>query len=333
MNKIIKNTIFQQLLFWLVSFIILHRLFSRIGDNGWTDIYFTLLFHLPLVFVVYGNYFLVQYFIIRNRKIGIYIIGLLMLLGIGIGLHFLTFDVLSDWLFPGYYFVTFYTLWEVLEFVSSYAIVSMLLFLSKNWFALKERQLILEKENHQIKLASLKAQINPHFLFNSLNNIYGITSSENKLSKAYQLKLSDALRYMIYDTEEAFVPLENEVTYLKNYLALEQLRINNNEAVQIDFKEDFSGYLIAPFILLPLIENCFKHCDKTNPIIDIHMTIDKGILDLQTKNNTSIDNKEEGGLGLNNLKSRLNLIYPDRHQLTIKEGLFYEGKLALNLEE
>jgi len=244
----------------------------------------------------------------------------------------LTFDVLSDWLFPGYYFVTFYTLREVLEFISSYAIVSMLLFLSKNWFALKERQLVLEKENHQIKLASLKAQINPHFLFNSLNNIYGITSSENKLSRAYILKLSDALRYMIYDTEEAFVPLENEVTYLKNYLALEELRLNKKESVKIHIEGDFSGYLIAPFILLPLIENCFKHCDKINPMIDIHMRIDKDILNLKTKNNTSVNKQENGGLGLSNLKSRLKLIYPNRHQLTTKNGAFYESTLTLNLE-
>ena len=332
MNKILKNTVFQQLVFWLISFTILHRLFARTGDSGWIDIYFTILFHIPLLLVVYGNYMLVQNFIVRNRNVILYIIGLGLLLALGIGLHFLTFDLLSDWLFPGYYFVTFYTLREVLEFVSSYATISMLLFLSKNWFALKERQLALEKENHQIKLTSLKAQINPHFLFNSLNNIYGVTSSENKSSRAYILKLSDALRYMIYETEEAFVPLEDEVAYLKNYLALEQLRLNNKDAVRVDIEGNFSGYLIAPFILLPLIENCFKHCDKNDPIIEIQMSMEQDQLRLQTRNNKSINKERKGGLGLSNLKSRLNLIYPNQHQLTIKEDLFYESNLNLNLE-
>jgi len=204
----------------------------------------------------------------------------------------------------------------------------------KNWFALKEKQLALEKENHRVKLASLKAQINPHFLFNSLNNIYGVTASENKLSRAYILKLSDALRYMIYDTTEELVPLEKEVTYLENYIALEKLRMEEKAIINFQWEGDFSGYLIAPLILLPLVENCFKHYDKNNPVINIQLHFKQQLLVLQTTNNCI---KEEtgktGGLGLGNLKNRLQLIYHNQYQLRsdIEEGI-YKSYLEINLD-
>ena len=334
MNKIFKNPYLQQFLFWSISFLILHRLFTREGDNGLIDIYFTILFHLPLVLVVYGNFYLVQEFIIKKSKISYYLIGGIFLLGIGTGFHYLTYNYLADWLFEGYYFVTFYTVREVLEFVASYAIISTLLFLSRNWFLLKERQLALEKENHQIKLASLKNQINPHFLFNSLNNIYGITSAENKLGRNYLLQLSDALRYMIYDTSEDFVPLEKEINYIENYVALEKLRIENNELIDLKMEGYFSGYMIAPLILLPIIENCFKYVNREDPFIDILLSIENEQLSILAKNNiTQNEIPKKGGIGLRNLKNRLHLIYPDKHQLTIKDEInSYQIRLEIGLQ-
>ena len=332
MKKILNHTLFQQILFWGISFFVLHRLFTREGDNGLTDIYFTILFHLPLFLIVYGNYFLVHQFFIKKRKLGFYLFGILELIGLAVGFHYLTFNVLADWIFPGYYFVSFYEIREVLEFVTSYAIISTLLFLSKNWFALKEKQLILEKENHEVKLSALKTQINPHFLFNSLNNIYGITAAENKLSRAYILKLSAALRYMIYDTSKEVVPLEQEIDYLKNYIALEKLRMDDTTVVNFQYDGDFSGYLIAPLVLLPLIENCFKHCDKNDPKVDILIKFDNQILSLETFNNTTESVEKTGGLGLDNLEKRLNLIYFDKYQLNSnKQEGNYESRLTINL--
>ena len=335
MRKILNHTVFQQLLFWSLSFFILHRLFTREGDNGLTDIYFTILFHLPLLLIVYGNYYLVRQFFIKTRKLGFYLLGIFFLIGLAASFHYLTFDVLADWIFSGYYFVSFYEIREIVEFVISYAIISTLLFLSKNWFALKEKQLALGKENHQVKLASLKAQINPHFLFNSLNNIYGITAKENKLSRNYILKLSAALRYMIYDTSEELVPLEKEVAYVENYMALEKLRMDENAAVSFQCDGDFSGYLIAPLILLPLVENCFKHCDKNESKIQIQINLKESILSIQTVNKKVKEAAEiVGGLGIQNLENRLQLIYPDRYQFSqeIVEG-FYKSSLEIRLDE
>lgn len=333
MNRLLKNTIFQQLLFWSLSFLILYRLFSREGDNGLTDIYFTILFHLPLFLTVYGNYYLVKHFFIKKRRLSFYLFGIVGLVGLSIGFHYLTFNILADWIFPGYYFVSFYTIREILEFVGSYAIISTLLFLSKNWFTLKEKQLVLEKENHSVKLAALKSQINPHFLFNSLNNIYGITNRENQQSRQYILKLSDALRYMIYGTSEELVPLEKEITYLENYIALEKLRIDEIAAIQFKYDGDFSSYLIAPLVLLPLVENCFKHCDKNEPIINIYIKLENEVLTLESVNNMIVaSNKIVGGLGVENLKKRLQLIYPNKYQLQyMVENGNYKNRLTIQL--
>lgn len=193
----------------------------------------------------------------------------------------------------------------------------------------------LEKENHQVKVEALKSQINPHFLFNSLNNIYAFSNPENKSVRNYLVKLSDALRYMIYDSSEVHVPLQDEIAYLKNYVSLEKLRYDTPEQIQFTTEGDFSGRLIAPLILLTIIENCFKHGDRIHPIIDIHLKMDGEQITLSTQNN--LDQQEvqkNGGLGIQNLKNRLQLIYPNKHILTIqeKEDQYY-CQLQINLAQ
>ena len=147
-----------------------------------------------------------------------------------------------------------------------------LLKLAQDWFQIKDRELNLIKENHQAQLTSLKSQINPHFLFNSLNNIYAISGDNPDSVRKYIVKLSDALRYMIYETDEKVVPLQEEINYLKDYIALEQLRMNDPNSVQFSHPENTSE-LIAPLILLPIVENCFKHCDKQSPDIEISIEL------------------------------------------------------------
>jgi len=160
-----------------------------------------------------------------------------------------------------------------------------------------------------------------------------ITNQENKLTRQYILQLSDALRYMIYDTSEELVPLEKEISYLKNYVTLEGLRMDEAAMVQFNCKGDFSGYLIAPLILLPLVENCFKHCNKNEPKITIQINLKGQRLLVQSTNNIAKEEtKLEGGLGLKNLKNRLHLIYPNKYQFnnTLKND-FYKSSLAIKL--
>jgi len=340
MKNIFRHTAIQQIAFWVLSFFVLHSLFTKEYSNDILDVIFTVLFHIPLVAVVYLNYYLVKRYLIQQRLGVQYFLFVIVLLGLGIALHYFTFNYLSDWLFPDLFFVSYYSVWEIIQYVGCYVIISSLLLLSQNWFTLKENQLALEKENSQVKLSSLKAQLNPHFLFNSLNNIYASTSAKDVKARSYLLKLSDALRYMIYDTSEELVPLEKEIDYLENYVALEKLRIENSENINFNITGDFDGLRIAPLILLTLVENCFKHCDRMQPIISItlhaggaHGSPNENQVHLTTKNNKETEMEDRvGGMGLNNLRNRLNLIYPNRHTFKINESeAFYESEIKINL--
>ena len=197
--------------------------------------------------------------------------------------------------------------------------------LAKDWFVVKDREMHLVQENHQVQLSSLKSQINPHFLFNSLNNIYALSADSPEAVRNYILKLSDALRYMIYETDEDKVLLQDELTYLSDFIELEKLRISNPEAVTYTYPEKTSE-LIAPLLLLPLVENCFKHADKQSPQIAISVSLWGTLLTMTTYNTfQSSTSNEAGGLGLDNLQKRLDMLYPNKHELTSKtrNGLYY----------
>jgi LytS/YehU family sensor histidine kinase len=297
------------------------------------DYIYTGLFIAPMMIIVYLNQGLLNY-CIKRRQLWICLIGIPLLLGLGVALHYFSFDQLSDLLFSGYYLTSYYTVWEVTQYCAIFLIVTSLLKLAQDWFQIKDRELNLIKENHQAQLSSLKSQINPHFLFNSLNNIYAISGDKPDAVRKYIVKLSDALRYMIYETDEKEVPLQEEINYLKDYIALEQLRMNDPNSVQFSHPENTSE-LIAPLILLPIVENCFKHCNKQSPDIEISIELKETNLQLIASNaivKTVKSDQNTGGLGLENLEKRLSLLYPDRHKLTVQVADYsYRTTLMIDL--
>ena len=146
------------------------------------------------------------------------------------------------------------------------------------------------------------------------------------------MKLSDTLRYMLYDTDEEFVLLQSEVNYLQDYVALEKLRLVHPQDVSFSIKGEVAGYLIAPLILLPLVENCFKHAAKSNPNIAIRLHQEGGKL-LFEANNRVASRVDRGGLGISNLRKRLDLIYRDKHKLQLRrDGDRHLATLQLDLE-
>lgn len=330
-DKILRFRWIYHIGFWALSFLILFKVFTKDYQNGTADIVYTLLFHLPLVILVYTNRASLSKWVL-TKNYGYYFIVMLTLVGVCLAFHFLIFEFLSDYIFPGFYFISYYSAWSIIQFLMCYWIISSLLLLSVNWFELKDRQIKLEKESSRVRMDALKAQLNPHFLFNSLNNIYSLASANDPTVKDYLMKLSDALRYMLYETNEDFVLLENEINYLKDYVGLEKLRLDNPEQAEITVQGDSSGHLIAPLILLPLVENCFKHVHKMNPLIHIRLEIEPGgRLTCKTLNSIG-DYKLQGGVGLQNLRSRLELIYPDKYVLDMgSEMNRFSAELTINL--
>ena len=179
----------------------------------------------------------------------------------------------------------------------------------------------LQADKAKTELALLKNQINPHFFFNTLNNLYGLAVEKSDQAPAMILKLSDMMRYTIYEGKADFVPLENEVTYLEDYIDLHRIRYHKQ--VDIRLQQDLAhAHQIAPLLLVVLLENAFKHGVESlaeNAFVDIAIHTSPTQISFQISNNYEPNRKEEGGIGLMNLKQRLALIYPQRHRLEIAQ--------------
>jgi len=198
-----------------------------------------------------------------------------------------------------------------------------------------EHRKSLENEKLNAELAFLKSQINPHFLFNSLNNIYSLAYQKSEKTPEAILKLSEIMRYMLYESNEDTVLLEEEINYLKNYIELQKLRFKEQIYVELHVDIDNVNHRVMPLLLISFLENAFKHgisTDATKPIrIDIN--VKNGRLHFRAENAKNQLNKDHTkGVGLVNLKRRLQLGYPDKHTINIIESdHYYSSELFLYL--
>ncbi len=196
-----------------------------------------------------------------------------------------------------------------------------------DWFAQITLRQQLENKNMQSELQFLKSQINPHFFFNTLNSLYSLTLKKSDLAPEIVIKLSDMMRYMLYECNEKKVYLSKEILYLQNYIDLEKLRQGNSIDIKFEIKGDTEEKYIAPLLLINFLENAFKHSLNTSQEIKryVHIKLDVNELNL---NFNIVNNKSQqaannenltlvGGIGLENVNRRLQLIYPNRFELNI----------------
>lgn len=207
-------------------------------------------------------------------------------------------------------------------------------------FKYAKDNLVRSKEQKEAELFLLKNQLNPHFLFNTLNNLYGLSVKKSDSLPQLMLKLSELLRYSIYDTNQNFVPLIKELDYIKNYIDLEKLRIDNRTVIKLNIEGDCSFQKIAPLLLIIFVENCFKHYGFNKygqGFIIINFRITGHILEVKIENSSDPLQFSETiytkGIGLSNARKRLNMIYPQKHSLILKnEPDFFEVHLQVNLK-
>lgn len=191
--------------------------------------------------------------------------------------------------------------------------------LIQTWQGDKQSREALEKEKVVSELSFLKAQINPHFFFNTLNNIYALTHVDVENSRRALHKLSRMMRYLLYDTQAGITPLTKEVSFITDYIELMKLRLHETTTVTFDEPVIKNEVQIAPMLFLPYIENAFKHgVSTTKPsVIAIQMKMENRILTMTVKNTifsgNSVTADEYGGIGLTNTKRRLDLLYPGKH--------------------
>ena len=318
----------------------------------WTDTLLTIL-------IVYVNlYFLMpRYF--RSRQYVRYTAGLfiLMLAG-GFLSRYLTYLIWIPWdkthcpkdyaMEAKNFFIPLRILRNSIEFYPIVA-VTMLLKIGNNSFKNEKRLREMEQEKFNAELNFLKAQIHPHFFFNTLNSLYALTLKKSERSPEMVLRLSDLMHYVLYETNAHFVPLATDIKHLKNYIGIEELRFGDRLELSFQYSGDIEGKLIAPLVLLPFVENAFKHglrneTEKAWIIIDIKVSGNK--LYFKAENSCGINTGELGkdlkgeiahngkGLGLVNVRRRLELNYPGKHELHIESGdAFFRVDLKLQLDE
>lgn len=205
----------------------------------------------------------------------------------------------------------------------------------------RQQEVQRENENERLKseLSFLRSQISPHFMFNLMNSLVSLNRKKSNLVEPVLLKMADLLRYMLYEKDDKRISLENEVKYLSNYIDLQKVRFGDYVNIDFDVKSTDSSKSIEPMLLIPFVENAFKHGVGLieNPFIKIELGTSNDELSFKVTNKFSSDNKEvkdgASGIGLNNVKRRLELLYPNKYVLNVSESEnLYTTDLKLNFK-
>ncbi|PKQ60226.1 hypothetical protein BZG02_20175 [Labilibaculum filiforme] len=300
------------------------RLYTELLQEG-TQLFF-------IVFLVYFNLRILIPKFWNTGKYSKYIASIILI-------EVFTISTLSIILFhfPESEFTRFASLnpWKIVmmnTFKTNIFVLSSSLFhFVKEWIALKDENLRYT-ENSQEQLAAelsiLKAQVNPHFLFNTLNNIYSMSLYDSEKTPETILKLSQLLSYMLYECKDEEVRLEKEIHFIKNYIELEAIRVEDVAKITLNIEGEDLGHKIPPLLFIPLIENAFKHgisSERETSEINIRLLISEKTIELDISN--PLDTKTEklsqnnfNGLGIENVKKRLELLFPNRHLFKISQS-------------
>ncbi len=237
--------------------------------------------------------------------------------------------------------------WQVitLNFIVFFAIavkqIKRAFFMQQEKNEMEKTQLNMELKLKEAELKLLKAQIHPHFLFNTLNNLYGLTLEKSNEAPDLVLRLSEILNYILYGCDEPRVALTDELENLKNYIEIEKIRYSDKLQVRVDFPAINNELEIAPLVLLPFVENAFKHGVSNNPgqaFVKVGITLHDTTLIFKIENSKNPLQVKEGsyskGIGLSNVQKRLDFIYPGKYILKINNGdETFSVNLTLELEE
>lgn len=216
--------------------------------------------------------------------------------------------------------------------------ISLIVKTLSEYYIKQKNELIAENERKTFELIYLRKQINPHFLFNSLNAIYSLANKKSDLVGDAIVTLSELMRYMLYETNNKSVLLEKEISYIKNYIELQKLRLNDVENIHINIQGNTQNKFIEPLLLISFIENAFKFGTdyKGSTRVKIKIIVHDNDLNFWVENKIEKEsgNTQNSGIGISNIESRLKLLYPNAHTLTIsEENKLYSVFLNLKLDQ
>jgi two-component system sensor histidine kinase AlgZ len=330
----------RHLTYWTIHVLCFSYLFKIPGQTFGNMLVLSTLW-VP-AFILYGYplaYYIVPRLLLQEK----YLLFSLVILCWAVGGYFFNYIFRTTILFPVSDMVGYKTTNKNPWAANSYLAMNVMagftsmIILFKHW--MQKQQDLLNAKNEQVnaELQLLKAQIHPHFLFNTLNNIYAFSLERSAQTPHLILKLSSILSYMLYECRASLVPLEKEIEIMKNYIDLEKERYGERIEISENITGDMRSSQIAPLLLMPFLENAFKHGtseDLEKPWMSMDIDVRQGVLWCKIVNSkTDSPKRTESGIGIENVKKRLNLLYPGTHELLMQdEGDFYAVSLSLKLD-
>ena len=328
----------RHLLFWggLLACFILFGLADR--DSIWLTITEELINLWAYAGIVYFNFYVLIPLFLSKKKVLLFVGSLSLFLALITPI----FTLILKWVYIAFDqngLARELNMQLVFLAFTLVAILSTIFQILSEWFRHERDRRELEAQKTQSELRFLKSQINPHFLFNTLNNLYALTLKKSDTAPEIVLKLSDMMRYMLYECNEKQVPLEKEIRYIQNYLDLERIRQGGDVDIVFEIDGEVRDQRVAPLLFIPFIENSFKHGVNRalkNAFVHLNMKISDSGIEMELKNSKpdSLPGglpHRAGGIGLVNVRHQLQLLYPGKHKLKIEDSpVSYIVQLKIN---
>jgi len=291
-------------------------------NNDWPSYFPTFFTHLSLsLFIICTNSFVLIPRLYNKKRYTLYSLSLLVLI---------TAYTLLKSVYDRHHAIVLFNsanepwephLWNSLVYAIWFTVISSMLYISQHWYDNQQQVKNIRIDQLQTELKYLRAQMNPHFLFNGLNTVYGFIDIHNQQAREALLQFSDLLRYNLYEADVDLVDLGQEATYLENYVALQRARSSPALQITLDIDVDNRSIRIAPLLLIPFVENAFKFSrreDTETNAIRISLTQKGNSILFECTNDYEEEQVTEGGIGLTNVKRRLELLYKDHYSLEIR---------------
>ncbi len=324
-------------LFWLMYGVFMALdMRGYVINRGWLFTMGPLLSSLALMAaLVYGHTLVLIPMLMEQKRRVVYAAGIVLLV---VGYTLLRSQVQQYWdaiVWPDDLMsVTEYFQWN-LVYAVWFILLSSMLWFTQKWEEQRQQVKNIQIDQLQTELKYLRAQVNPHFLFNGLNTVYGTIEPSNVQAREMLVQFADLLRYNLYEADVDWVELGKEADYLRNYVALQRARSDSNLQIELDIAVEDLGMKVAPLLFVAFVENAFKYStrdDHRKNTMSISLRQQGGTVEFACRNSFEPGTDKPGGIGLGNVKRRLELLYPGRHTLDIRtEGTVFSVHLKLRL--
>ncbi|MEX0844386.1 MAG: histidine kinase [Balneolaceae bacterium] len=343
--EITPARVFWHVLFW-ISFVAAHTLFYGYQDGSYGKEFAFAIRYLPFKMLItyFTLYVVIPRYLLKKKYIRAFLFFVTGVAGGTLLQQVIDYTILVPVFTPEWereYLFYFSKMFKV--FLGMYPVVTIaaVIKLAKLWYEKDRQTQELKRQKLEAELNFLKGQIHPHFLFNTLNNLYALTMKKSDDAPEVVMKLSELLSFMLYEGKADTIPVKKEIELIKHYTDLEKIRYD--ERLNFIFRKEgnFSGYEIPPMLLLPFVENAFKHGGKneTGPVsVLIDISLEGDVLTTRVENSKSdehiIAENHVNGIGLKNIRRRLNLLYSGHHKLEIEEtGNIFLVTLTIELNK